>query len=206
MGWEADLLLYIQNNIRSDLLNPFMTLLTHTGDYGALMIALAVVLVLIPRTRRIGVIAGISLAIEALLTNLLIKNIVARTRPYDEIDGLVNLIERQKDFSFPSGHTGSAFAVMGAILFIAILGLPIAAKNGDLSRSKMSTAYKIVAVLAIIYAAALAFSRLYVGVHYPTDVLGGIILGLATSIIAYFVYRFVIRKLALRKAKNTSTK
>ena len=202
MGWEADLLLYIQNNIRSDLLNPFMTLLTHTGDYGILVIVLAVVLVLIPRTRRIGVIAGISLAIEALLTNLLIKNIVARTRPYDEIDGLVNMIERQKDFSFPSGHTGSAFAVMGAILFIAILGLPIAAKNGDLSRSKMSTAYKIVAVLAIIYAAALAFSRLYVGVHYPTDVLGGIILGLATSIIAYFIYRFVIRKLALRKANK----
>ena len=206
MGWEADLLLYIQNNIRSDLLNPFMTLLTHTGDYGVLMIALAIGLVIIPRTRRIGAIAGISLAIEALLNNLLIKNIVARTRPYDEIDGLVNLIERQKDFSFPSGHTGSAFAVMGAILFIAILGLPIAAKNGDLSRSKMSTAYKIVAVLAIIYAAALAFSRLYVGVHYPTDVLGGIILGLATSIIAYFIYRFVIRKLALRKANNTSTK
>ena len=193
MAWEADFLLYIQEYIRSDILNPVMTLLTHTGDHGILMIALAVCLLIIPRTRKIGFIAGISLAIEAILTNLLIKNIVARTRPYDEIRELVNLIENQKDYSFPSGHTGAAFAVMGAILIIALIGLPVAEKRGDVSRMKMSVTYKIFALLAFIYAALLAFSSLYVGVHYPTDVIGGVILGLATSIISYSVFWLILR-------------
>jgi len=200
MDWEASFLLYIQEHIRTDFMNPFMTALTHTGDYGIFLIALAVLLLIIPKTRRIGLIAGISIAIEALLTNVFIKNAVARTRPYEAIDGLVNLIEKQKDYSFPSGHSGAAFAVMGAILVIAILGLPVAEKTGKITRSKMSTAYKIVAVIAIIYATALAFSRLYVGVHYPTDVLGGILLGIATSFASYFIYRAILKVYAQKKA------
>lgn len=200
MDWEASFLLYIQEHIRTDFMNPFMTALTHTGDYGIFLIALAILLLIIPKTRRIGLIAGISIAIEALLTNVFIKNVVARTRPYEAIDGLVNLIEKQKDYSFPSGHSGAAFAVMGAILVIAILGLPVAEKTGKITRSKMSTAYKIVAVIAIIYAIALAFSRLYVGVHYPTDVLGGILLGIATSFASYFIYRAILKVYAQKKA------
>ena len=200
MDWEASFLLYIQEHIRTDFMNPFMTALTHTGDYGIFLIALAVLLLIIPKTRRIGLIAGISSAIEALLTNVFIKNAVARTRPYEAIDGLVNLIEKQKDYSFPSGHSGAAFAVMGAILVIAILGLPVAERSGKITRSKMSTAYKIVAVIAIIYAIALAFSRLYVGVHYPTDVLGGILLGIATSFASYFIYRAILKVYAQKKA------
>lgn len=200
MDWEASFLLYIQEHIRTDFMNPFMTALTHTGDYGIFLIALAVLLLIIPKTRRIGLIAGISIAIEALLNNVFIKNAVARTRPYEAIDGLVNLIEKQKDYSFPSGHSGAAFAVMGAILVIAILGLPVTEKSGKITRSKMSTAYKIVAVIAIICAIALAFSRLYVGVHYPTDVLGGILLGIATSFASYFIYRAILKVYAQKKA------
>ena len=200
MDWEASFLLYIQEHIRTDFMNPFMTALTHTGDYGIFLIALAVLLLIIPKTRRIGLIAGISIAIEALLTNVFIKNAVARTRPYEAIDGLVNLIEKQKDYSFPSGHSGAAFAVMGAILVIAILGLPVAERSGKITRSKMSTAYKIVAVIAIIYATALAFSRLYVGVHYPTDVLGGILLGIATSFASYFIYHAILKVYTQKKA------
>jgi undecaprenyl-diphosphatase len=200
MDWEASFLLYIQEHIRTDFMNPFMTALTHTGDYGIFLIALAVLLLIIPKTRRIGLIAGISISIEALLTNVFIKNAVARTRPYEAIDGLVNLIEKQKDYSFPSGHSGAAFAVMGAILVIAILGLPVAEKSGKITRSKMSTAYKIVAVIAIIYATTLAFSRLYVGVHYPTDVLGGILLGIATSFASYFIYHAILKVYTQKKA------
>ena len=195
MGWDAGFLIYIQEYIRSDMLTPVMTFITHTCDKGIVWIALCLILLIVPKTRRIGIIAAGSFAIEAVITNLVIKNIVQRTRPYDEIDGLVNLIEKQKDYSFPSVHTVASFAVAGAILVIALLGLPaIAEKTGKFSRAKMKLAYKLFAVIIIIYAVLIAFSRLYVGVHYPTDVLGGILLGLGASVLAYFVYHIVIKK------------
>lgn len=201
MGWEADILLYIQDHVRSDLLNPFMTALTHSGDHGIFMIVLVVVLIIIPVSRKTGFIAAISLAIEAILNNLLIKNIVARTRPYEAVDGLVNLIEKQKDYSFPSGHTGAAFAVMGVVLFIAIMGIPVVKKTGELSSLKINLPYKICAVFAVLYAVTIAFSRLYVGVHYPTDVLGGFVLGMGTSIGSYYIYRMILKKINEKKAK-----
>ncbi len=204
MGWEADFLLYIQDHVRSDLFNPFMTFITHTGDHGIFMIILVAVLMIIPVSRKTGFIAAISLAVEATLNNLLIKNIVARTRPYEAIDGLVNLIEKQKDFSFPSGHTGATFAVMGVVLFIAVMGIPVVNKSGELSRSKTGLPYKICTVIATLYAVLIAFSRLYVGVHYPTDVIGGFILGMGTSIGAYYIYRIILKKVSERKAKTAS--
>ncbi len=202
MGWEADILLYIQEYIRSDFFNPVMTVFTHTGDYGIFVMVLAAVLLILPRTRKTGIIAATSIALEALLTNVLIKNLVARTRPYDAIEGLENLIEKQKDFSFPSGHTGSAFAVMGAIFLVAVLGLPAIAKTGEFKRIKTSRTFKIWAVIAIVYAVILGFSRLYVGVHYPTDVIGGLLLGVATSFIAYFLFRAGLKIYFNKKAKK----
>ena len=199
MGWDAGFLIYIQEHLRSDIITPFMKVLTHTGDKGILFIALCLILLLVPKTRRVGLIAAISIAIESILNNLLIKNIVARTRPYDEIDGLINLVGRQSDYSFPSGHTGAAFAVAGAIVVIALLGLPVIEESGKLRRSKTTLTYNLCATLMLIYAVLLAFSRLYVGVHYPTDVLGGILLGSATSAMAYLIYQVLLKKYHERK-------
>lgn len=202
MGWDEGILIYIQENFRSDVITPFMKFITHTSDSGLCWIILCIILVLIPKTRKAGIIAGSSIAAEAVITNLLIKNIVARTRPYEVVEGLVNIIEKQKDYSFPSGHSGASFAVAGALFIIALLGIPAIAKTGEFSREKTSAAYKIFAVITLIYAALIAFSRLYVGVHYPTDVLGGILLGIATSFLAYFVFHIVMRKIHERKIKE----
>ena len=201
MGWDAGFLIYIQEHIRSDVLNPVMTVLTHTGDKGILFIALCLVLLIIPRTRRVGFITAASIAIESILNNLLIKNIVARTRPYDEIEGLINLVGRQSDYSFPSGHTGAAFAVAGAMLVVALFGLPMIENSGEVSRKDLSLSFKLISVLLIMYATLLAFSRMYVGVHYPTDVLCGLLLGLGTSAMAYLIYQTAIKKIHDRKAK-----
>ena len=202
MGWDAGFLLYLQENIRSDVLNPVMKFITHTGDKGIALIALVIILLLIPKMRQVGIIAAVSIAFEAIITNLFIKNIVARTRPYDSVDGLVCLIGKQKDYSFPSGHSGAAFAVAGVLIVIALLGLPAMAEEGKITRTKMTLAYKLFAVLMIIYAVVLAFSRMYVGVHYPTDILGGTLLGVATSFIAYFAYHVTIRKISVRKTRK----
>jgi undecaprenyl-diphosphatase len=202
MDWEAAFLLYIQENIRSDILTPLLTTLTHTGDKGIIWIAMCVLMVIIPKSRKFGIIAGASLALEAIIVNIFIKNAVARTRPYDAIEGLVSLVEKQVDYSFPSGHTGAAFAVAGAFLMIAIAGLPVVVKSGIISRTKTSLAYKIFTAVTIVFSFIIAFSRLYVGVHYPTDVLGGFIIGIASSIIAYFGYQIVIKKISQRKQKE----
>ena len=201
MGWDAGFLLYIQEYIRSDFLNPIMKVLTHSGDKGILLIVLILTLLFIPRTRAIGIMSTISIAIEALLNNVLLKNLIARTRPYDEIEGLVNLVGKQSDYSFPSGHTGAAFAVAGAMLVVALFGLPMIAKTGEFKREDPSLSFKLVSVILIMYATLLAFSRMYVGVHYPTDVLCGLLLGLGTSAMAYLIYQVAIKKLHERKAK-----
>ena len=201
MGWDAGFLLYIQEYIRSDFLNPIMKVLTHSGDKGILLIVLILALLFIPRTRAIGIMSTISIAIEALLNNVLLKNLIARTRPYDEIEGLVNLVGKQSDYSFPSGHTGAAFAVAGAMLVVALFGLPMFAKTGEFKREDPSLSFKLVSVLLIMYATLLAFSRMYVGVHYPTDVLCGLLLGLGTSAMAYLIYQVAIKKIHERKAK-----
>lgn len=200
MSWDAGFLLYIQEYIRSDFLNPIMKVLTHSGDKGILLIVLILALLIIPRTRAIGIMSTISIAIEALLNNVLLKNIIARTRPYDEIEGLINLVGKQSDYSFPSGHTGAAFAVAGAMLVVALFGLPMIEKSGEISRKDPSLSFKLISVLLIMYATLLAFSRMYVGVHYPTDVLCGLLLGLGTSAIAYLIYQMAIKKIHDKKA------
>ena len=169
MSWDAGFLLYIQEYIRSDFLNPIMKVLTHSGDKGILLIVLILAFLIIPRTRAIGIMSTISIVIEALLNNVLLKNLIARTRPYDEIEGLINLVGRQSDYSFPSGHTGAAFAVAGAMLVVALFGLPMIEKTGEFKREDPSLTFKLISVILIMYATLLAFSRMYVGVHYPTD-------------------------------------
>lgn len=203
MGWDADLLIFLQENVRNDFWDIVMKLITHTGDKGILMIAIIAALLIIPKARSIGIMTAMSLAIEAILNNVILKNLVARTRPYEAIEGLVNIIEKQKDFSFPSGHTGSTFAVSGVILVIALFGMPIIAKEGNLIREKSSLAMRIIAVVFIIYSVLLGFSRLYVGVHYPTDVLAGLALGLITSAIAYLVYQLILKKTANKKTRSS---
>ena len=200
MSWDAGFLLYIQEYIRSDFLDPIMKVLTHSGDKGILLIVLILALLIIPRTRAIGIMSTISIAIEALLNNVLLKNIIARTRPYDEIEGLINLVGKQSDYSFPSGHTGAAFAVAGAMLVVALFGLPMIEKSGEISRKDPSLSFKLISVLLIMYATLLAFSRMYVGVHYPTDVLCGLLLGLGTSAMAYLIYQMAIKKIHDKKA------
>ena len=200
MSWDAGFLLYIQEYIRSDFLNPIMKVLPHSGDKGILLIVLILAFLIIPRTRAIGIMSTISIVIEALLNNVLLKNLIARTRPYDEIEGLINLVGRQSDYSFPSGHTGAAFAVAGAMLVVALFGLPMIEKTGEFKREDPSLTFKLISVILIMYATLLAFSRMYVGVHYPTDVLCGLLLGLGTSAVAYLIYQVAIKKIHQRKA------
>ena len=105
---DGNILLWIQEHVRNAVLTPVMTFITHLGDAGWIWIALAIVFLLVKKMRRTGVLMTCSLLGSLIVNNLILKNLVARTRPYEAVDGLQRIIEAQRDLSFPSGHTGSS--------------------------------------------------------------------------------------------------
>lgn len=152
--------------IHTPLLDKILAFITSLGNAGIIWIVLAVVLLILPKTRRTGIIVAAALLMDLILCNLILKNLVARVRPYDVNTAIAILIKKPLDFSFPSGHTAASFAAMTA-LFLA----------------KMKKAW----IAALILAVLIAFSRLYFYVHYPTDVLGGAIVGILSGIIGYAI-------------------
>lgn len=153
---DASILLWIQENLRTPWLTVFFKQITRLGNAGIFWILLSVCLLFFTKTRKTGWLAGISLALSFVVNNLFLKNVVARTRPYEAVEGLNRLIEKQTDDSFPSGHTASSFAVA------VILYLELPKKYG---------------IPLLILAVLISFSRLYLGVHYPSDVLAGAVSG-----------------------------
>lgn len=174
MDWEFRLLDWLQG-LHTPFGNALMRFFSWLGDFGLIWIVLAAVLLCIPKTRSLGLTVAAALLVDLLLCNLLIKPMVARTRPYD-INTLIELIVKKPfDYSFPSGHTAAAFAAVSAMFFL---------------KSRLWIPSGILAVL-------IAFSRMYLYVHYPTDILGGIIVG----IISGAVGTAVVHKLFQRKNK-----
>lgn len=162
-SFDGNILLWIQENLRSDFITPFWSFITTSGNSGLIWIAITCFLLAFKKTRKAGVMCAVSLIFSLVFTNLLIKPMVARTRPYEVIEGLVLLIDKPHDFSFPSGHSSAAFAAA----WVMLCKLP-----------------KKVGIPALIYAFLMAFSRLYFGVHYPTDVIAGIIFGILYAVAA----------------------
>lgn len=170
---DGEVLLWIQENMRTDLMTTIMRGITRLGDNGCLWIVLAVVLLVIGKTRRVGAASALSLLLTFIVVNLGIKNIVERVRPYEVIEGLTRLVPPEESFSFPSGHSAHAFAV-GVVIFLMLprkVGIPV-----------------------LVLAFLIAISRMYVGVHYPTDVLAGIVIGSLLAYISVRVVNFVMEK------------
>lgn len=173
LGIDGDILLWIQENVRSEWITPFWKGVTWLGNGGMIWLAISFILLLIPKTRKVGIMSMLALGLSGLFVNCVIKNLVARPRPFTKIEGLTYLIKRPRDYSFPSGHTSASFAA--AVVFIR----------------KMPKRYGIpFMVLAVL----IALSRLYLGVHYPTDVLGGAIIGMLIAFLAMWIYDLAEKK------------
>lgn len=176
---DGNILLYIQDYIRQDWMTPFWKFITSLGNSGWFWIALSLLLVIPQRTRKAGIAAVLAMAIGALITNVTLKNLVARTRPYEVIEGLRLLIEKPHDYSFPSGHTSASFAA-------AMVYYRMAPRKWGIP--------------AVILASLIAFSRLYVGVHYPSDVLGGLLVGVFAAWAAVKLTAYVSQRWKRSKA------
>ena len=118
--WEYRFMMFLQNSIRGPLQNKVMWCITSLENAGFLSIAACLALLLQPKWRRVGEAATVSMILEFLVVNLLLKNWVARVRPYHLLEDLILLVQEPADYSFPSGHTGAAFAV-ASVMF---LGMP----------------------------------------------------------------------------------
>ena len=163
-GFDLPILDWIAANLWCPALDAVMPVITALGDAGIFWMVLAVMLMLFKPTRRTGIGMGLALLMGLLLCNLTLKPLCHRPRPYDyqyDVFGklIPLIIQRQHDFSFPSGHTIASFEAAGVIA---------------LNNKKWGIA-------ALVLASLIAFSRLYLYVHYPTDVLASIVLGFALA-------------------------
>lgn len=170
---DGNILLFLQDFIRNPILDSIMIFITSLGDRGMIWILATIALLIPKKTRKAGYISALALLGSLVVNNNLIKNLVARPRPFTALSELSILIPRPGEFSFPSGHTSSSFAA--AAVFYRHLP-------------------KRLGVLSVVLAGLIGFSRLYVGVHYPTDVLAGALMGILLSYIAEFLVNFFLRK------------
>ena len=172
--FESGSILWIQENIRGPVGDVFWQFITHLGDEGYLWIVLGIILLFFKKTRPIGFTVLISLLFDFLMINVALKGLVARPRPFvvnELIEPLVGGVSPYR--SFPSGHSGGSFAAM----FALYRWVP-----------------KKIGIPALFLASLVALSRLYVGVHYPTDILGGFIIGFICSALAYCIVKMVMNK------------
>lgn len=179
--FDRGILLWVQDNLRSGALTPVMTVITHLADKGAFWIALTLVLLVVRKTRRLGTRCALAMMIGLIITNLIVKNWVARVRPYELIENLKLLVGRADDFSFPSGHTTNSFSCAW-VLF--------------------KKAPRKWGVPALVLAILISLSRIYVGIHYPTDVLAGVVIGIGSASLALWLARKIERKWFRRLAKK----
>lgn len=162
-------ILYALQELHTPLLNQIMIFVTKLGDEGIFWIVLAVILLLFKKTRKCGLTIAVSMLLCYLLGNMFLKNVIARPRPCSIDPSVALLIPTPGEFSFPSGHTLHGFTAATAIFLH----------------------YKKPGIAAFILAALIAFSRMYLFVHFPTDILAGMILGIG---VALLVYMFIMKR------------
>ena len=182
-NFDFRILDWIQENLRCAFLDAVMPWITHLAKAGILFIILAVLMVFSAKWRKTGWSIGIALILGLIVCNLILKPLVARIRPYDVRDFAL-LIAREKDWSFPSGHTIAAFEFATAL---------------TVRKPKWG-------VWAIVLAFMIAFSRLYLFMHYPTDVFVSIVLGVINGILGVVLcdlaYKIIEKRRANDPAKN----
>ena len=170
--FDLPILDWIAEHLWCPFLDGVMPFVTHLGDGGILWIALAVILLCLPKYRKTGFAMSAALLMGLLICNLWLKPWIGRLRPFDYQLQCYNrliplLIEAPTDYSFPSGHTIASFEAATVLLI----------------------RHKKWGIMAMVLAVLIAFSRLYLYVHYPTDVLSSIVLGTAIGIIANYIIK-----------------
>ena len=176
MNWEFSFLYFLQG-LRFPLLDTLMVGITTLGNDGLIWIGIAVLMLCFKKTRVCGVGILLALVLKTLVGNIILKNLFMRDRPCWIDPSVALLIKSPSSYSFPSGHTFDAFAASVTIL---------------LHHRKLGIA-------ALLLAFLIALSRLYLFVHFPTDVLASMLLGTLIAWLVYFGMEKIAQKRALKK-------
>lgn len=166
-------ILHAIQNIHSSLLDSIMVFITSLGNSGIIWIAISIIFIFTKKYRRCGITMALALLFSFILGNVILKNIFERARPSWVDSSVTLLIKNPRDYSFPSGHSFASFAGATAIFIY----------------------HKKEGIVALILAALIAFSRLYLFVHYPSDVIFGSLFGvIAATIAVMIVNKFISNK------------
>lgn len=172
---DGELLVRIQHALVCDALTPVMKFITLFGEAGIFWIVVCLALIAFKKTRKVGILASITLVLCFICCNLWLKPTIDRTRPWVLFDQVVRMIPDPGDPSFPSGHSANSMAPAMAILL-----------NG---------AKKRYGVAAVTLALLVGLSRLYLGVHFPSDVGAGLLLGIISAVIVYYANKWRERRI-----------
>lgn len=173
---------FIREHISNPVLNPIAIGITWLGEYGIVPIVLTIIMLCTKRFRKMGIAMAIAIIIGFVVGNLTLKPIIARVRPYD-LNDVSLIVPRLKDFSFPSAHTMITFCVSTAMVHY---------------RRKIG-------ITGLVLAGFVGLSRLYLYVHYPSDVIVGCIMGIAFGIIAVKITEMLFKKFDLDKKLHIYT-
>lgn len=166
---DINILYFIQNNIQNKFLNPIMIFLTSLGNLGFIWIAISILLIISKKYRKIGLLTLAVLIVNTLLGEGLLKYIIERSRPFATYESLHIMIPKPSSYSMPSGHTSASFAAAFMLAYY----------------------FKNIRVYIYSLASLIAFSRLYLLVHYPSDVLTGALLGYLSFLIVIKSYELI---------------
>lgn len=177
--WDLAVLDWIAQHVQSDLMDQIMPLISWMGNRGMIWILLALILLCLPKERSHGLQILLSLGFSGIFCNLLLKNLVGRVRPFELVSGIQLLIQAPHDYSFPSGHTSAAFAA-ATVMF--------------LNRSNLK--YYLLG-----FAILMGLSRLYLYVHFCSDILGGVVTGIAAGFLAVKCYQLIAKAVDKKRGR-----
>ena len=177
-NWEFDLLYWFQS-LHNPFLDKIVVVITSLGNAGIFWILLTLVMLIVCKDKKVAWTSALALLFSLLVINIFLKNTVMRARPCWIDDTISLLVKNPKDYSFPSGHSSASFASAVSIVQYA--------------------KYRKQGIAAVVLAALIAVSRMYVFVHFPTDVFVGTILGIIEAILAGIIIRFIYRKIEEKK-------
>lgn len=204
--FDGNLLIAIQNALNADWLTPIMKIITFFGEGGYFWIAVCLFLMIFKRTRRLGILCSLSLMLTFICCNLALKPLIDRTRPWITFTAVNAMLPPPGDSSFPSGHSANAMGPAWA-MFINTVPVRHKVRKEGSDEVRLMKSYDEVPCLGwkgtgadprlmhkfgiagVVLAVLIGLSRLYLGMHYPSDVLCGLLLGIICATIIHLLIK-----------------